>query len=59
MSVKTYKQEVIQAAVDGLVEGGIPKDFAETLYPLFERIYECGYYESIRKLEEINYNKNI
>jgi hypothetical protein len=48
--MKTYKDEVVDQAILGLVQGGFP--VAESLRMLFERIYECGYNECQRELYE-------
>ncbi len=48
---KSYKEEVVDQAILGLVQGGFP--LAETLRLLLERIYECGYNECRRQVDEI------
>jgi hypothetical protein len=48
--MKSYKEEVVDQAILGLVQGGFP--VAETLRLLLERIYECGYNECRRELHE-------
>jgi len=47
-----YKQEVIEAAIQGMIQGGMHKDIAEVFYLLFERVYTCGYNEARRNIEE-------
>jgi hypothetical protein len=48
--MKTYKEEVVDQSILGLVQGGFP--VAESFRLLFERIYDCGYYECRRELDE-------
>jgi hypothetical protein len=48
--MKSYKEEVVDQAILGLVQGGFP--VAEALRMLLERIYECGYNECQRELYE-------
>ena len=48
--MKSYKEEVVDQAILGLVQGGYPG--AESLRMIFERIYECGYNEHSRQLTE-------
>jgi hypothetical protein len=47
---KSYKEEVVDQAILGLVQGGYPE--ADSLRMLLERIYECGYNEHSRQLTE-------
>ena len=47
-----YKQEVIKFAIQGMIQGGMQKDIAEAFYLLFERIYNSGYNEARRNIEE-------
>ncbi len=48
--MKSYKDEVVDNAIIGLRQGGIPDPDAFRL--LFERIYDCGYYECRRENDE-------
>ena len=48
--MKSYKEEVVDQAILGLVQGGFPE--ADSLRMLLERIYECGYNEHSRQLTE-------
>lgn len=48
--MKSYKEEVVDQAILGLVQGGYPE--ADSLRMLLERIYECGYNEHSRQLTE-------
>jgi hypothetical protein len=48
--MKSYKEEVVDQAILGLTQGGLP--VAEAFRSLFERIYECGYNECRRELYE-------
>ncbi len=47
-----YKQEVVEAAIQGLIQGGMQKDIAEAFYLLFERVYDSGYNEARRNIRE-------
>jgi len=47
-----YKHEIIQSAIQGLVQGGMSKDVAEAFYLLFKRVYNSGYNEARRNIEE-------
>lgn len=47
-----YKQEVIEAAIQGMIQGGMQKDIAEAFYLLFERVYTSGYNEARRNIRE-------
>ena len=44
-----YKQEFLEAVIQGLVEGGYPEDAAKGLWKLFEKIYDSGYNEGQRE----------
>lgn len=48
----THKQDVIQAAIQGLIEGGMPKYEAKNLAFLLERVYTFGYNERLREIKE-------
>lgn len=50
--MKTYKQEVVEAAIQGMIQGGMQKDIAEAFYLLFERVYTSGYNEARRNIRE-------
>jgi hypothetical protein len=58
MTEKSYKQEVIESAIQGLAQGGMQKDIANAFYLLFERVYDSGYNEARRNIEEQN-TRNI
>ena len=47
-----YKREVIESAIQGMIQNGMQKDIAEAFYLLFERIYNSGYNEARRNIEE-------
>lgn len=47
---KSFKQEFLEALIQGLVEGGYPEDAAKSLWPLFEKIYDSGYKEARRNI---------
>ena len=51
-SMNDHKQDTIQAAIQGLIQGGWDKLYAESLYLLLERVYQSGYYEAYRNIEE-------
>jgi len=44
--------EVADAAVQGMIEGGIAENEAKAFHPLFQAVYNSGYNEAIRKLKE-------
>jgi hypothetical protein len=46
---KSYKEEVLDQAIIGLKQGGLPQPEAFRL--IFERIYDCGYHECRRQLD--------
>ena len=48
--MKTYKQEVVEAAIQGMIQGGMQKDIAEAFYLLLERVYTSGYNEARRNV---------
>jgi len=47
-----YKQEVVEAAIQGMIQGGMQKDIAEAFYLLLERVYTSGYNEALRNIRE-------
>ena len=47
-----YKREVIESAIQGMIQGGMQKDIAKAFYLLFERMYTSGYNEARRNIEE-------
>lgn len=49
MDNKSHKQQIVDHAIAGLVEGGFPSNTAESFRILLTRIYECGYNEAIRE----------
>ena len=50
-----YKHEVLQAAVQGMIEGGWSRTTAELLLPLLERVFISGYNEAKRHDHEKMY----
>ena len=50
--MKPYKIQVADAAVQGMIEGGISENEAKLFHFLFQVVYNCGYNEAIRKLKE-------
>ena len=47
-----YKQEVVEAAIRGMIQGGMQKDIAEAFYLLLERVYDSGYNEARRNIRK-------
>jgi hypothetical protein len=45
----TYKEKVINAAIEGLMEGGISKDRADIYAGLLAKMYDAGYNEGMRE----------
>jgi hypothetical protein len=53
-----YKKEVIQSAINGMVQGGFMTLLEAQVYEaLFARIYDCGYNECRRNIEEQLYRE--
>lgn len=48
----TFKQQVIDAAVKGLIEGGYSDVNANLLRTLLELVYQSGYNEACRNFDE-------
>jgi hypothetical protein len=53
--VNEYKQEVLQAAIHGMIEGGWSRVEAEVLLPILERVFVSGYNEAKRDAFEKTY----
>lgn len=49
--MKSYKQDVLDAAIEGLVAGGMSNERADLLLVLLDKVYECGYNEALRNTE--------
>lgn len=49
---KPYKIQVIESALEGLRQSGFPPEYARIFEIFFDRMYECGYNEAVRKLED-------
>ena len=47
-----HKNDTVTAAIQGLIQGGWDKLYAESLYILLERVYDSGYNEARRNIEE-------
>lgn len=47
-----HRNDIVSAAIQGLIQGGWNKFYAESLYLLLERVYNCGYNEALRNIEE-------
>ena len=43
-----HKKAVIEAAIKGLIEGGMEPEDAKSFIELFKMIYNCGYNEALR-----------
>jgi hypothetical protein len=41
-----YKKMIVDAAIEGLISGGMPVWEAKNLTSLLERVYNCGYSEA-------------
>lgn len=48
-----YKKMIVDAAIEGLISGGMPVWEAKNLTSLLERVYNSGYNEARRQSEEI------
>lgn len=48
-----YKTDVVNEAIEGLRQGGMP--YPEVFRFVFERIYDCGYNEAIRVMRSNPY----
>jgi|LauGreDrversion4_2_1035121.scaffolds.fasta_scaffold1721608_2 hypothetical protein len=51
----TYKEEVINSAIQGLRESGLSAP--EAFEVLFDRIYECGYMARVSEEAGVLYNE--
>lgn len=63
MNTKSYKEQVVEVAIQGMIEGGYPAEAAHIWKTLLERIYDSGYSECRRNatkyaIDEI-YNTTI
>lgn len=47
-----YKQKVVESAIQGMIQGGMQKGIAEAFYLLLERVYDSGYNEARRNIQE-------
>lgn len=47
-----HRNDIVTSAIQGLIQGGWDKLYAESLYILLERVYNCGYNEARRNIEE-------
>lgn len=50
MNTKSYKEQVVDIAIQGMIEGGYPAEAAHMWKFLLERIYECGYNDCRRDM---------
>jgi hypothetical protein len=50
MSHDDFKQAVVDTIILGMKKGGI--DYADVFRTLFEQVYDCGYNECRRNMEE-------
>ena len=49
---KSYKIEVADAAVRGMIAAGIPEKKAKVFHFLFQVVYNAGYNEAIREMKQ-------
>jgi hypothetical protein len=57
MNTSNYKQEVIDAAIAGMVQGGFSLDRAKTLIPLLDRVFDSGYHQCRQQyIDDTKYN---
>lgn len=54
----SYKQQVIEQAKLGFMQGGLPAESAYVFSILLERVYDCGYNEAVRNLRSDYDNRN-
>jgi len=47
-----YKEEVIKSAINGMIQGGMSRTEAEIYRFFLTRVYDCGYNECRRNVEE-------
>lgn len=50
--MKSYKNEVADAAVQGLIEADISETIAKEFHFLFQAVYNCGYNEAMGEMKE-------
>lgn len=49
---KSYKIEVADAAVQGMIDGGTPEAEAKVFHFLFQSVYNAGYNEAMREMKQ-------
>lgn len=54
MNTSNYKQEVIDAAIAGMVQGGFSLERANTLVALLSRVFDAGYYQCRQQYTDNN-----
>lgn len=47
-TMSDYKREVVESAIQGLIQGGMSEPEAHNLKNLLEVVYQCGYNEAVR-----------
>ena len=51
---KSYKQQVIESALDGMCQGGFPPEYTQVFEIFLVKVYESGYNEAVRNLRSQN-----
>jgi len=59
MSETTHKQQVIDAALEGLHQGGFSQEYAYLFTKLFDRVYTSGYNEGKWSGQQEQYLVNL
>jgi hypothetical protein len=59
MSETTHKQQIIDAALEGLHQGGFSQEYAYLFTKLFDRVYTSGYNEGKWSGQQEKYLVNL
>jgi len=59
MSETTHKQQIIDAALEGLHQGGFSQEYAYLFTKLFDRVYTSGYNEGKWSGQQEQYLVNL
>lgn len=59
MSETTHKQQIIDAALEGLQQGGFSQEYAYLFTKLFDRVYTSGYNEGKWSGQQEQYLVNL
>jgi hypothetical protein len=59
MSENTHKQQIIDAALEGLHQGGFSKEYAYLFEKLLDRVYTSGYSEGKWSGQQEQYLVNL